>query len=130
MDAFVVSETNTHGDEPDHAEERPSQDGQREGRSEPENKFQRAISAWRGKLGLQTQRAVLTRAGVDLASLIPQLDAHAAEIVSNQKEALVERKEVAQKTKDFRKLDDNSKLSEIKSLLKCKFKSSYRCSSG
>jgi homeobox protein cut-like len=38
--------------------------------------------------------------------------------VNNQKDALVERKEVAQKTKDFRKLDDTAKLTEIKPLLK------------
>ena len=59
------------------------------------------------------------RAGLDLSNLIPQLDATASEIVNNQKEAVVERKEVAQKTKDFRKLDDAAKLSEIKTLLKC-----------
>lgn len=57
--------------------------------------------------------------GIDLATLVPQLDVTAAEIVSNQKDALVERKEVAQRTKDFRKLDDNAKLTEVKSLLKC-----------
>jgi hypothetical protein len=39
--------------------------------------------------------------------------------VNNQKDALIERKEVAQKTKDFRKLDDAAKLGEIKVLLKC-----------
>lgn len=38
--------------------------------------------------------------------------------MNHQKDALVERKELAQKTKDFRKLDDTAKLSEIKGLLK------------
>ncbi|RMZ89014.1 hypothetical protein DV736_g3761, partial [Chaetothyriales sp. CBS 134916] len=70
---------------------------------EGENKFQKAITAWRG---------------VNFSGLISQLDATASEIVANQRDALVERKELAQKTKDFRKLDDDSKLHEYKSLLK------------
>jgi homeobox protein cut-like len=56
--------------------------------------------------------------GINLAALIPQLDSTATEIVMNQRDALVERKELAQKTKDFRKLDDAAKLSEFKSLLR------------
>jgi homeobox protein cut-like len=56
--------------------------------------------------------------GINLSSLVPQLDSTATEIVTNQRDALVERKELAQKTKDFRKLDDSAKLSEFKSLLK------------
>jgi len=51
--------------------------------------------------------------------LIPQLDTTAADIVNHQKDAVLERKEVAQKTKDFRKLDDAGKLVEYKSILKC-----------
>jgi hypothetical protein len=58
--------------------------------------------------------------GINLSSLVPQLDSTATEIVTNQRDALVERKELAQKTKDFRKLDDDAKLSEFKSLLKGK----------
>jgi len=50
--------------------------------------------------------------------LIQQSDKTAADIVEHQRDALLERKEVAQKTKDFRKLDDSSKLTEYKSLLK------------
>jgi len=38
--------------------------------------------------------------------------------VAYQRDALVERKELAQKTKEFRKLDDGGKLMEIKGLLK------------
>ncbi len=49
---------------------------------------------------------------------MPQLDGTASDIVDNQREALVQRKELAQKTKDFRKLDDASKLTEYKGLLK------------
>ena len=68
-----------------------------------ENKFQKAISAWRA---------------IDLTNLIPKLDTTASDLVANQKDSLVERKELAQKTKDFRKLDDANKLVEIKTILK------------
>lgn len=56
--------------------------------------------------------------GIDLTNTIPKLDATASEIVANQRDALVQRKDLAQKTKDFRKLDDASKLTEYKGLLK------------
>ncbi|KAI9646250.1 hypothetical protein NHQ30_005690 [Ciborinia camelliae] len=68
-----------------------------------DNKFQKAISAWRT---------------IDLTSMIPSLDNTASEIVQYQRDSTVQRKELAQKTKDFRKLDDPNKLSEIKGLLK------------
>ncbi|KAB8976007.1 hypothetical protein FH972_026885 [Carpinus fangiana] len=67
------------------------------------SKFQKAIAAWRN---------------IDLTNLIPKLDTTASDLVAHQRDALVERKELAQKTKDFRKLDEDSKLAEIKSLLK------------
>ncbi|CAD6442930.1 a1ebe96d-ceba-4f85-b3df-d81f44a50819 [Sclerotinia trifoliorum] len=73
----------------------PGQDG--------DNKFQKAISAWRT---------------IDLTSMIPSLDNTASEIVQYQRDSTVQRKELAQKTKDFRKLEDSNKLSEIKGLLK------------
>lgn len=57
--------------------------------------------------------------GIGLASLISQLDSTASDIVNHQKDALLERKDVAQKTKEFRKLDDAAKLTEYKALLKC-----------
>ena len=57
-------------------------------------------------------------AGIDLTTLMPQLDSTASEIVAQQRDALLERKELAQKTKDFRKLDDSAKLTEYKALLK------------
>lgn len=53
-----------------------------------------------------------------MAQLIAQLDSTAADIIEHQKDALLERKEVAQKTKDFKRLDDVGKLSEYKNLLK------------
>ncbi|TGO40796.1 hypothetical protein BHYA_0031g00180 [Botrytis hyacinthi] len=68
-----------------------------------DNKFQKAISVWRT---------------IDLTSMIPSLDNTASEIVQYQRDSTVQRKELAQKTKDFRKLDDTNKLSEIKGLLK------------
>ncbi|OCK75477.1 hypothetical protein K432DRAFT_337357 [Lepidopterella palustris CBS 459.81] len=68
-----------------------------------DNKFQTAIAAWRN---------------IDLTSLIPLLDTVASDIVGHQRDSLTQRKDLAQKTKDFRKLDDASKLSDIKGLLK------------
>ena len=46
------------------------------------------------------------------------LDATASEIVNGQRDSLVERKELAQKTKEYRKLDDEGKKEEWKGLLK------------
>ncbi|KAI4260135.1 MAG: hypothetical protein L6R42_004197 [Xanthoria sp. 1 TBL-2021] len=71
--------------------------------SSEENKFQGAISAWRN---------------INLTKLVPELDTTASDIVNHQRDALVSRKDLAQKTKDFRKLDDGAKLAEFKSLLK------------
>lgn len=56
---------------------------------------------------------------IDLTALIPQLDTVASDLVTHQRDTLTQRKELAQKTKDFRKLDDESKLNDIKGLLKC-----------
>ncbi|OHE97373.1 hypothetical protein CORC01_07278 [Colletotrichum orchidophilum] len=67
------------------------------------NKFQHAISAWRT---------------IDYTNLVANLDNTASEIVTYQRDSTVQRKELAQKTKDFRKLDDTTKLAEIKGLLK------------
>lgn len=68
---------------------------------------------------LDHRKHMLIVLDIDLTSLISQLDSIASEIVTNQKDALVERKDVAQKAKEFRKLDDAGKLSEYKSLQKC-----------
>ena len=56
---------------------------------------------------------------IDLTSLQKSLDATASEIVGGQKEGLVQRKELAQKTKEFRKLDEEARKEEWKGLLKC-----------
>jgi hypothetical protein len=55
---------------------------------------------------------------IDLTSLILTLDNTASEIVTYQRDSTVQRKDLAQKTKDFRKLEDSAKLGEIKGLLK------------
>jgi len=62
--------------------------------------------------------------GLDFTSLVSTLDNTASEIVTYQRDSTVQRKDLAQKTKDFRKLDDTSKLGEIKGLLK----GAYPCS--
>lgn len=67
------------------------------------NKFQQAVAAWRT---------------LDLTQLVTKLDTAASELVDHQKDSLVQRKDLAQKTKDFRKLEDAVKLVEIKDLLK------------
>ncbi|KAK0739687.1 CASP C terminal-domain-containing protein [Apiosordaria backusii] len=71
--------------------------------NESVNKFQNAISQWRS---------------LDFTTLVSTLDNTASEIVAYQRDSTVQRKDLAQKTKDFRKLDDTSKLSEVKGLLK------------
>src|ERR1700731_1353481 len=50
--------------------------------------------------------------------MISTLDNTASEIVTYQRDSTVQRKDLAQKTKDFRKLEDSAKLGEIKGLLK------------
>jgi len=50
--------------------------------------------------------------------MISTLDNTASEIVTYQRDSTVQRKDLAQKTKDFRKIDDAGKLVEIKGLLK------------
>lgn len=47
-----------------------------------------------------------------------KLDATASDVVAHQRDSLLQRKDLAQKTKDFRKLDDAGKIGEYKGLLK------------
>ncbi|TKA23759.1 hypothetical protein B0A50_07041 [Salinomyces thailandicus] len=83
----------------DHAiDVRQAKDG-----AEAGNKFQQAIAAWRS---------------LDLTKLVSSLDVAASELVTHQKDSLVQRKELAQKTKHFRKLEDAAKLAEVKDMLK------------
>lgn len=82
----------------------PAGDGQTDNSSpDGTNQFQHAISAWRN---------------IDLGSLMSDLDNTASDIVAFQRDSTVQRKDLAQKTKDFRKLDDATKLTEYKGLLK------------
>lgn len=60
----------------------------------------------------------LTPTDLDLTTLTSNLDNTASEIVTYQRDSTVQRKDLAQKTKDFRKLDDANKLTEVKGLLK------------
>ncbi|KUM65280.1 hypothetical protein ACN42_g1812 [Penicillium freii] len=99
MDSFAITEGLVPQDQHDSQPESPISSKL----TEETNKFQRAISAWRG---------------IDLANTIAKLDATATDLVEQQRDALVQRKDLAQKTKDYKKLDDESKLSEYKSLLK------------
>ena len=63
-------------------------------------------------LAIQTWRAI------DLPSLQATIDAAAQTIATTQETSMVERKELATRTKDFRKLPDADKLEQFKSLLK------------
>ncbi|PYH42341.1 CCAAT displacement transcription factor COY1 [Aspergillus saccharolyticus JOP 1030-1] len=102
MDAFAITEgivPETSSPQQGHDSEKATSGKLPEGA----NKFQRAIAAWRG---------------IDLSKTIAKLDSTASDIVAQQRDALVQRKDLAQKTKDFRKLDDASKLAEYKGLLK------------
>jgi hypothetical protein len=84
-----------------------------------DNKFQKAISAWRSEYRrIYALVVMLNSVDIDLTSLIPSLDNTASEIVQYQRDSTVQRKDLAQKTKDFRKLDDTGKLAEVKGLLK------------
>lgn len=73
-----------------------------------------------GPVYLKLQQSANSTSDIDLTALVPQLDTVASDLVAHQRDTLTQRKELAQKTKDFRKLDDESKLSDIKGLLKCK----------
>ncbi|KAI9831037.1 MAG: hypothetical protein M1819_005275 [Sarea resinae] len=88
--------------------EQDTQDSQKgesilSGLHDGDSKYQKAIAAWRN---------------IDLTNLVPTLDTAASDIVTHQRDSLVQRKELAQKTKEFRKLDDATKLAEYKGLLK------------
>lgn len=58
-------------------------------------------------------------ADIDLSTLQKSLDTTATDIVSSQKDNLIERKELAQKTKEYKKLGEEAKKEEWKVLLKC-----------
>ncbi|KAJ5385499.1 hypothetical protein N7517_003410 [Penicillium concentricum] len=99
MDSFAITEGLLPQDQHDDQPQSPMSSKL----TEETNKFQRAIAAWRG---------------IDLTNTIANLDTTATDLVEQQRVALVQRKDLAQKTKDYKKLDDESKLSEYKTLLK------------
>ncbi|KAK4866480.1 hypothetical protein LT330_008412 [Penicillium expansum] len=99
MDSFAITEGLVSQDQHDSPPESPISSKL----TEETNKFQRAISAWRG---------------IDLTNTLAKLDTTATDLVEQQRDALVQRKDLAQKTKNYKKLDDESKLSEYKTLLK------------
>ncbi|CAE6431019.1 unnamed protein product [Rhizoctonia solani] len=65
--------------------------------------FTQALSVWKD---------------IDLSELRKQLDTQGLEIVDNQKESVVGRKSLADKTKEFKKLSDEEKPESFKGLLK------------
>ncbi|KAJ1949596.1 hypothetical protein FBU59_001075, partial [Linderina macrospora] len=56
--------------------------------------------------------------GVDLTSLLRDLDETGLAIVENQKTSLQERRKLAEKTKEFRAVPDDQKAKEFKGLLR------------
>ncbi|KAF8555300.1 hypothetical protein OG21DRAFT_1411064 [Imleria badia] len=62
--------------------------------------------------------ALATWKGIKLHELQKTLDAQGIEIVENQKENVVSRKGLAERTKDFKKIPDDEKLNAFKGLLK------------
>ncbi|KAF5370573.1 hypothetical protein D9758_001927 [Tetrapyrgos nigripes] len=71
--------------------------------SPSDHNFSGALSTWRE---------------INLSELQKTLDAQGLELVDNQKESLIGRKALADKTKDFKKLPDDDKLTAFKGLLK------------
>ncbi|ODV90827.1 hypothetical protein CANCADRAFT_148096 [Tortispora caseinolytica NRRL Y-17796] len=67
---------------------------------------------------IQLENALSSWISVNITELQSNLDKKSEEIINNQKQSLVSRKELATRTKEFRKLDDNEKLTEWKGLLK------------
>ncbi|KZT52259.1 hypothetical protein CALCODRAFT_94114 [Calocera cornea HHB12733] len=63
-------------------------------------------------------QALATWKEINLTELQKTLDSQGLEIVENQKESVVGRKSLADKTKEFRRIPDEEKLSEVKTLLK------------
>ncbi|KAI0001319.1 CASP C terminal-domain-containing protein [Russula compacta] len=62
--------------------------------------------------------ALETWKNIDLSELQKTLDAQGIEVVENQKESVVGRKALADKTKDFKKIPDEEKANAFKGLLK------------
>lgn len=71
-----------------------------------------------GKLLNAFEQALQTWAEIDLSSLQRKLDEQGIELKSEQKLLLASRKQLASKTKEFKKLENEQKLTEFNTLLK------------
>ncbi|KAF7979865.1 hypothetical protein HWV62_40631 [Athelia sp. TMB] len=69
----------------------------------PEHNFSGALTTWKD---------------INLAELQKTLDAQGVEVVQNQKESVLGRKSLADRTKEFKKIPDEGKLTAIKGLVK------------
>lgn len=77
--------------------------GQEESQNAASTPFEKAIAVW---------------SGIGLSSLQQTLDNQGSEILENHTKSVVTRKELATRTKAFRKLSDEEKIGDIKGLLK------------
>lgn len=104
-----------------------------------EHNFSSALSTWKGAYGnIQRAKPLISfLSDINLAELQKTLDTQGIEIVDNQKESLVGRKALAERTKgaqgfyslwnadllgslaEFKKIPDDEKLTAWKGLLKC-----------
>lgn len=75
-------------------------------------------TAANGSQGHAFENALQAWTEIDLSSLQGKLDEQGMELKNQQKQSLASRKDLASKTKDFKKLDDSVKLTEFKLLLK------------
>lgn len=64
------------------------------------------------------EKALNSWSAIDLSNLQKELDSKALEIQNYQKESLIDRKELATQTKDFKKLTDDEKINKFNQLLK------------
>lgn len=86
------------------------------------------MEEWVSLLSLQLVTVPDENTDIDLSTLQKTLDNAANDIVVSQRDGLIERKELASKTKEFRKLDEEGRANEWKGLLKCGFFSSSTAS--
>ncbi|KAI8927239.1 CASP C terminal-domain-containing protein [Entophlyctis helioformis] len=75
-----------------------------------------ALQAWEGEDGKGYLALLL--AAANLPQLQRQLDSQGLSIIEHQSESTASRKRLADQTKDFRKVPDDEKLKEVKSLVK------------
>lgn len=64
------------------------------------------------------EKALNSWSAIDLSNLQKELDSKALEVQNYQKESLIDRKELATQTKDFKKLTDDEKINKFNQLLK------------